>query len=128
MQELHLEERVYFPGWIEHSDLPAVYSLADMFAFPSLYEGFGIPLIEAMACGCPIVTANTCAPPEVLDGAGVLVDPLNVEDIAAGMKRVLFDSELRAGMIARGIERAKAFSWEHCARQVLEVFDTLRPS
>jgi glycosyltransferase involved in cell wall biosynthesis len=128
MQELNLGDRVYFPGWIDHGDLPAVYSLAALFAFPSLYEGFGIPLIEAMACGCPIVTANTCAPPEVLDGSGCLVDPLKVEEIAAGMKKVLLDPELRAGMIERGIERAKAFGWEQCARQVLAVFDALAPS
>jgi glycosyltransferase involved in cell wall biosynthesis len=128
MQELHLEDRVQFPGWIDHGDLPAVYSLADLFAFPSLYEGFGIPLIEAMACGCPIVTADTCAPPEVLDGSGYLVDPLDVEEIAAGMRKVLLDPELRAGMIARGIERSKAFSWDKCARQVLAVFDSLAPS
>lgn len=125
MQELRLEDRVYFPGWIQHGDLPAVYSLADLFVFPSLYEGFGIPLIEAMACGCPIVTANTCAPPEVLDGSGWLVDPLSVDDISAGMKKVLFDSELRAGMTAKGIERSKAFSWDQCAKQLLAVFDTL---
>ena len=128
IQELRLEDRVFFPGWIQHSDLPAVYSLADLFAFPSLYEGFGIPLIEAMACGCPVLTANTCAPPEVMDGSGWLVDPLSVEDISAGMKRVLFDSELRAGMIAKGIERSKAFSWDQCAKQLLAVFDTLEQS
>jgi glycosyltransferase involved in cell wall biosynthesis len=125
MRELQLEDRVFFPGWIQHGDLAAVYSLADLFAFPSLYEGFGIPLIEAMACGCPIVTANTCAPPEVLDGSGCLVDPLSVEDIAAGMLKVLFDGELRDGMIERGLERARAFSWEKCAKQVLEAFDSL---
>jgi glycosyltransferase involved in cell wall biosynthesis len=125
MHELHLEERVFFPGWIQHTDLADVYSLADLFAFPSLYEGFGIPLIEAMACGCPIVTANTCAPPEVLDGAGCLVDPLSVEDIAAGMLKVLSDGALRGRMIERGLERARAFSWQTCAKQVLEVFDAL---
>ncbi|MEP6546182.1 MAG: glycosyltransferase family 1 protein [Gammaproteobacteria bacterium] len=125
MQELALQDRVYFPGWIEHSDLPAVYSAAELFAFPSLYEGFGIPLIEAMACGCAIVTANTCAPPEVIDGAGCLVDPLDVDDIAAGMKRMLLDTHLRAGMIAKGLERAKDFSWDKCARQLLAVFDEL---
>lgn len=125
MRELNLEDRVYFPGWVEHGDLPAVYSLADLFAFPSLYEGFGIPLIEAMACGCPIVTADTCAPPEVVEGSGCLVDPLSVEDIAAGMLKVLRDAPLRADMIAKGLERAKAFSWDRCARQVLAVFDSL---
>jgi glycosyltransferase involved in cell wall biosynthesis len=125
IRELRLEDRVCFPGWIQHTELATVYSLADLFAFPSLYEGFGIPLIEAMACGCPILTANTCAPPEVLDGSGYLVDPLRVEDIAAGMLKVLSEPELRRVMIERGIERARAFSWEKCARQVLEVFDTL---
>ncbi|MEA3175041.1 MAG: hypothetical protein QOF42_2452 [Gammaproteobacteria bacterium] len=125
VQELKLEQRILFPGWIQHTDLPAVYSLADLFAFPSLYEGFGIPLIEAMACGCPIVTADTCAPPEVLDGAGYLVDPLKVEEIAAGMLKVLNDAPLRSTMIARGLERATAFGWEKCAAQVLAVFDTL---
>jgi len=125
LRELNLEDRVQFPGWIQHTDLPAVYSLADLFAFPSLYEGFGIPLVEAMACGCPIVTANTCAPPEVVDGSGCLVDPLSVEDIAAGMKKVLLDEPLRAVMIAKGLERAKAFGWDQCARQVLAVFDSL---
>jgi glycosyltransferase involved in cell wall biosynthesis len=125
LRELHLEDRVLFPGWIQHNDLPAVYSLADLFAFPSLYEGFGIPLVEAMACGCPIVTANTCAPPEVLAGSGCLVDPLNVEDIAAGMKKVLLDAPLRAVMIAKGLQRAKAFGWDQCARQVLAAFESL---
>ncbi|HEX4241924.1 MAG TPA: glycosyltransferase family 1 protein [Steroidobacteraceae bacterium] len=125
IRELGIEPRIQFPGWIEHGDLPAVYSLADLFAFPSLYEGFGIPLIEAMACGCPIVTANTCAPPEVLAGSGRLVDPLSVEDIAAGMLEVLVNRPLRETMIAKGVERARDFGWERCARAVLDVFDSL---
>jgi glycosyltransferase involved in cell wall biosynthesis len=120
-----LDGRLCFPGWITHSDLPTVYSLAELFAFPSLYEGFGIPLVEAMACGCPIVTANTCAPPEVTDGAARLVDPLNVEDIAAGMRDVLSDPALRDQLVAKGLERATAFSWDKCARGLLDMFEDL---
>jgi glycosyltransferase involved in cell wall biosynthesis len=126
--ELGIADRVLFPGWIMHADLPAVYVLADLFSFPSLYEGFGIPLIEAMACGCPIVTADTCAPPEVTDGAAVLVDPLSVDDIAAGMRRMILDRDLRAGLIEKGLRRALDFSWEKCAGQVLALFDRLEQS
>ena len=128
VEELGIADRIVLPGWIKHSDLPAVYSAADLFAFPSLYEGFGIPLIEAMACACPIVTANTCAPPEVCDGAAQLVDPLDVDDIAAAMRRVLSDEPLRKKMIARGLERAKDFSWEKCASEVLAAFDAVAAS
>jgi glycosyltransferase involved in cell wall biosynthesis len=125
LQDLGIADRVSFPGWIAHDDLATVYSLADLFAFPSLYEGFGIPLLEAMACGCPIVTANTCAPPEVVRGAAVLVDPLDTEQIALGMLKLLFDAPLRARLIAAGIERAKAFGWGKCVTQILEMFDRL---
>jgi glycosyltransferase involved in cell wall biosynthesis len=123
--ELGIADRVLFPGWIEHTDLPGVYTLAELFSFPSLYEGFGIPLIEAMACGCPIVTADTCAPPEVTDGAAVLVNPLSVDAIAEGMRKVIFDAGLRSTLIARGLQRAADFGWEKCAAQVLALFDCL---
>jgi glycosyltransferase involved in cell wall biosynthesis len=123
IEELGLAGRVHFPGWISQTDLPAIYCLADVFAFPSLYEGFGIPLIEAMACGCPIVAANTGTPPEILNGAGYLVDPLNVNDIASGIRTVLSEAGLRQGMIAKGIEQAKGFSWDQTARQLLAVLE-----
>src|SRR5262249_24108993 len=125
IRELGIADRICQPGWIDHGDLPAVYCLADQFAFPSLYEGFGIPLLEAMACGCPIVTASTCAPPEVCDGAAELVDPLNVDEIATAMREVLLDPALREQMGARGIERARDFSWEKCTREILALFDRL---
>lgn len=123
--ELGLEGRIQFLGWVPHTDLPAIYRLAELFAFPSLYEGFGIPLVEAMACGCPILTANTCAPPEVVEGAGYLVDPGDVGAIAAGLRATLGDPALRARLIARGLERAQAFSWEKSAREVLAVFEAV---
>ena len=128
MKELNIGHRVNFIGWVMHDDLPAIYRMADLFSFPSRYEGFGIPLVEAMACGCPIVTANTCAPPEVVDGAAVLVDPYDVPAIAEGMRKVLRDRSLRDKMIARGLERAQDFSWDKCARQVLAVFDAVAGS
>jgi glycosyltransferase involved in cell wall biosynthesis len=78
-----------------------------------------------MACGCPIVTATTCAPPEVCDGAAVLVDPYDVEGITRGIRTTLLDPALREKMIARGLERAKDFGWDKCARQVLDVFDAV---
>jgi glycosyltransferase involved in cell wall biosynthesis len=125
IKELGIEARICQPGWIDHGDLAAVYSLAEEFAFPSLYEGFGIPLLEAMACGCAIVTANTCAPPEVCDGAARLVDPLDVAAIATAMREVLLDTQLRAKLAARGLERARDFGWEKCAHEILALFDRL---
>ncbi len=125
VSELGLEGRVHFPGWIAHADLPVVYSMADLFALPSLHEGFGIPLLEAMACGCPVVTANTSAPPEVTAGAAYLVDPLDVEDIASGMLEMLTNEPLRLAKAAAGLERAKAFSWDKCALNVLALIERL---
>ena len=128
LSELGIEDRLHFPGWIQHTDLPAVYTMADLFSFPSLYEGFGIPIVEAMACGCPVLSADTCAPPEVLAGSGYLVDPLSVDEIAKGMRSILLDADMRASMSAKGLVRAKAFGWDQCARQVLDVFDSLQPA
>jgi hypothetical protein len=125
IEDLGLKDRVHFTGWIPHEDLAAVYALADLFAFPSLHEGFGIPLLEAMACACPIMTANTCAPPEVVGEAGFLVDPLSVDDIAAGMLEALTDDSLRETKVAYGLQRVKNFSWEKCASEILALFETL---
>jgi glycosyltransferase involved in cell wall biosynthesis len=106
IEKLGLTDRIRFLGWVNHDELPAIYRLADHFCFPSIYEGFGIPLIEAMACGCPVVSANIGAPPEVCEDAAVLVDPYDVDAIAAGMRRVMSDQALREQLIARGLERA----------------------
>jgi glycosyltransferase involved in cell wall biosynthesis len=102
--------------------------LADLFSFPSLHEGFGIPLLEAMACGCPVLTANTCAPPEVVGDAAVLVDPLSEEAIAGGMLEVLTNAQLRNANVARGLARVHEFGWERCAHEVLQLFESLVPS
>jgi len=116
-----LAERVRLLGFVEEQDLPALYSLAEAFALPSLYEGFGIPLLEAMACGCPIVTSTAGACPEVVGEAAVLVDPHDSASIAGGLFEVLTDRQLAASLVAKGYTRVAQFSWDKCARQTLDV-------
>jgi len=107
-----VRQDVRFFGFVPERTLAALYRLADAFAFPSLYEGFGLPPLEAMACGTPVVTSRISSLPEVVGDAALLVDPYDVEDIAAGLERVLGDEALRATLIARGRLRVKDFSWE----------------
>jgi glycosyltransferase involved in cell wall biosynthesis len=116
-----LADRVNLLGFVEETDLPAVYSLADVFLLPSLYEGFGIPLLEAMACGCPIVTSTAGSCPEVVGDAAVLVNPCDSEDIAAGVFKVLSDGKLAANLVVKGFSRVTQFSWEKCAQETLDV-------
>jgi O-antigen biosynthesis alpha-1,2-mannosyltransferase len=128
--QLGLSDRVHLPGWVSHDDLPALYSLAELFVLPSLHEGFGIPLIEAMACGCPVLTSETGSPPEVVRDAGYLVNPYQVADIAEGMRTIMTNSRLRASMIQKGLTRAKDFGWDKCASETLAVIESVaaRPS
>ena len=106
-------------------DLPAFYSAADAFVLPTFYEGFGLPMLEAMACGCPVVTSNDPAVQEVVGDAALCADPNDTEAIANAMTRVLEDDALRRTLIAGGLERAKTFSWESCAQTTLEVYRSL---
>jgi glycosyltransferase involved in cell wall biosynthesis len=96
------------------------------FVLPSLYEGFGILLLEAMACGCPVLTSTTGSPPDVVEDVGYLVDPIKVDDIAAGICEVLSNSERWSAMVAKGLERVRDFSWEKCARRTLKVLELAR--
>lgn len=123
VEELGLGGKVVFTGYLPEGDLPALLSGARLFVFPSLYEGFGLPVLEAMACGTPVVCSNASSLPEVAGDAAVLVDPLDVEGLAAAMERVLGDEELRADLIDRGFEQARKFSWERCARETLDVLE-----
>jgi len=120
---LGLAERILLPGYIPDEDVPAVLSAAVALVFPSLYEGFGLPALEAMACGTPVIAAATSSLPEVVGEAGLLVDPLSVEEIAAAMRQVLEDAGLRAELRQRGMERARLFTWERCARETLAVLE-----
>jgi glycosyltransferase involved in cell wall biosynthesis len=122
LRELGLEDRVIFTGYVPDEDLPALYSAADLFVFPSLYEGFGLPVLEAMACGVPVICSNTSSLPEVAGDAALLVDPADVRALAGAMERALTDEALRVTLRARGIEKAGRFSWEGAARKTVEVY------
>ena len=125
VRSLGLDVVVHFPGFIDDDDLPDLYRGAELFVFPSLYEGFGLPPLEAMACGVPVVTSNTSSMPEVTGGAAMLVAPLDVDGMAAVIARVLHDDGLRERLRHAGIARARQFSWETAARQVLDAYASL---
>jgi len=126
VRRLGLEGEVLFPGFVADEDLPALYTLADLFAFPSLYEGFGLPVLEAMACGTPVVCSNASSLPEVAGEAALLVDPLDVEGWAEAMRRALEDEELRRELVARGLAQARRFTWERAAEELLEICRALQ--
>ena len=125
LRELGLEERVHFTGYVPDEDLPALYSAADLFVFPSLYEGFGLPVLEAMACGTPVVCSNTSSLPEVAGDAALLVPPTDVRGLAEAMARVLTDETLRGAMRAKGLARAGEFSWVRTAGETLRIYQTV---
>lgn len=118
-----LADKVLFLNYISADELPALYAGAKAFVFPSLYEGFGLPPLEAMACGCPVVVSNVASLPEVCGDAAYCVDPYDVESIADGIHKVLTDQALRQAMIEKGLERAKLFSWERSAQKHIKVFE-----
>ena len=117
-----VEQMVRFLGFVPFETLRCFYESAAAFVFPSRYEGFGLPPLEAMACGTPVVTSNVSSLPEVVGDAAVLVNPANVFDIARGIRDVLLDEALRTELIRRGREQASRFSWERTARQMLEIY------
>jgi glycosyltransferase involved in cell wall biosynthesis len=125
VEELGLEGSVVFTDYVPEGDLPALLSGARLFVFPSLYEGFGLPVLEAMACGTPVVCSSASSLPEVVGDAAVLVDPMDVKGLAMAIERVLGDEELRAKLIEHGFEQAKKFSWERCARETLDVLESV---
>ena len=118
---LRSPERVRVLGYVPDDDLPALMSGALVLAFPSLYEGFGLPALEAMACGTSVLASNTSSLPEVVGNAGLLVDPLDVEAIAVGLERLVTDAGLRRELAERGLARAAGFTWERAARETLTV-------
>jgi len=123
MLELGLSDReVRFLGFVPEEDMPALYAGALVFVYPSLYEGFGLPLLEAMACGAPVACSNHSSLPEIGGDAAVYFNPESAGEMAAALAKLLGDPGLRATLSRRGLERAQAFSWESCARSVLSAF------
>jgi glycosyltransferase involved in cell wall biosynthesis len=114
---------VVLTGWIASEQLGSLYQMADVFVLPSLFEGFGIPVLEAMACGTPVVSSNATSLPEVVGDAGVLVDPYDVEGMAEAMYEVLSNDGLRDTLVTKGLDRVKMFSWERAARETLAVYE-----
>ncbi len=119
---LGVEKHVQHLGMVPAGDLPGIYANADLFLMPSHYEGFGLPVLEAMACGTPVIASNQGSLPEVVGDAGLLVEPTDVKQIAAAAERLLMDPELHAELRKKGLQRARTFTWERTARETLAVY------
>ncbi len=123
IKKLNLEKEVIFTGFIPLCDIPKIYSAADLFVFPSFYEGFGLPPLEAMACGCPVITSNVTSLPEVVGDAGILIDPFDIDSLTKAMYKVLINEDIKRNMIKKGLERAKMFNWERTAKETIQVYE-----
>jgi glycosyltransferase involved in cell wall biosynthesis len=124
-RHMNIEDKIICTGFVTDGELTALYSGAAVFAFPSLYEGFGLPLLEAMACGAPIVTSNVCSIPEVVSDAAVFADPYSPEDIADKIAGCLENEPLRSALIDKGIKQAQSFTWRETAFKTLKVYSGL---
>lgn len=122
VEDRGLNDRIRFIGYIGDEELPELYSAADLFVYPSLYEGFGLPPLEAMACGTPVIVSNRSSLPEVVGDAGILVDPEEIDDIAGAMERLLQKTSLREELSGRGLQQAGKFSWQRCARETMSLY------
>jgi glycosyltransferase involved in cell wall biosynthesis len=122
VRELGVEERVIFTGWVPEEDKPPLYSGATAFVFPSLYEGFGLPAAEALACGTPVIASNRSSLPEVVGEGGILVEPTDAEALAEAMKVLLVDDALRAELRQSALVQAAKFSWKQTALETLAVY------
>jgi glycosyltransferase involved in cell wall biosynthesis len=125
VERLGLDDAVRFVGEIAQEDTPALYSAATLLAWPSLYEGFGLPVLEAMACGTPVVTSSTSSLPEVAGDAARLVDPRDVDAMATAITTLLEDSDARAQLVERGLRRAAEFTWDRVAATTVDVYHSV---
>ena len=125
LRELDIDDRVDFLDYVPNDELPMIYNLADCFVNPSLYEGFGLAQLEAMACGCPVIAANTGAIPEITGGAATLFDPNDPEELSRAIVEVTCEPNVRRGLVERGLARSREFTWERAALETLKVLREL---
>ena len=121
--ELNLQNDVIFTDYVSDEYLVKLYNAADLFVYPSLYEGFGLPPLEAMACGCPVITSNISSLPEVVGDAGIMIDPNDIDGLTAAMLKILTDNELREELSRKSLDRSKMFSWKKTANETWKVYE-----
>jgi len=124
-QELHIEDKVIFPGFISMNHIPFMYNACELFVYPSFYEGFGLPPIEAMACGVPVIASNVTSIPEILGDSTLLVNPHDVNDLCEKMYTVLIDNTIRQSLITKGLKKASTLTWEHTAKETLNAYGNI---
>ena len=123
VKSLKLEDRVIFTDFIPDTEIALLLNGAECFVLPSLYEGFGIPVVEAMACGCPVIASNTSSLPEIIGEAGVLFDPNSKEDLVKSLEKVLYGVKYREELINKGLERSKLFNWDKCTEIISKTLE-----
>ena len=121
-----LQNRVYFTGYVADEEIPVIYNLASLFVFPSLYEGFGFPPLEAMATGTPVVASNAASIPEVCGDAALYFDPLDMEDIAVKILKVIQNDDMKKTLIRKGFNQVKKYSWEKSANKLINVINKMK--
>ena len=120
-----ISHRIHLTGYVSDEQLSALYQMASLYIHPSLYEGFGLTILEAMAAGCPVITSDSYSLPEVAGDAALLVDPYNVDDIAEAILSLWQDQSLKTNLVNRGLARAKQFTWDQCASRVAEIYQSV---